>query len=70
MKSKRGSTIVEAAMIFPVAILLVAGIIHVSLTMYAEVSEDSSAHIARVLSGENFEGADLCLILRGKQIVR
>ncbi|NCB41526.1 MAG: pilus assembly protein [Clostridia bacterium] len=68
MKNKNGSTIVEAAMVFPLAILLIAGIINVALTIHSEVAEDSRVHMSKVLSSENFEGLDLCFIMRGKQI--
>lgn len=70
MKRKTGSTFVEAAMIFPLVILLIAGIISVSLSMHTEVVNDSHAHKDAVLSEKNVAGADIGFIMRAKWIVQ
>ena len=70
MKNKTGSTFVEAAMIFPLVILLIAGIISVSLSMYTEVVEDSCAHKDAVLSDQNVAGSNISLLMRGKWILK
>lgn len=70
MKRKTGSTIVEAAMIFPLVILLIAGIISVSLAMYTEVADDSRAHKEAVLSDENVAGASIGSLMRGKWMLQ
>ena len=68
MKTKSGSTFVEAAMIFPLVILLLAGIINVSLLIYNQVAADSRSHKDAVLSDKNVAGADIGIIMRGKWI--
>jgi hypothetical protein len=70
MKNKTGSTFVEAAMIFPLVILLVAGIISVSLSMYVDVVEDSQMHKDAALSDQNLAGFDIGILMRGKWILQ
>ena len=69
MKNKTGSTLVEAAMIFPLVILLLAGIIHVSLFMYEDVVKDSRRHRDEALSDQSLAGADMGTIMRGKWVL-
>lgn len=70
MKGKRGSTFVEASMIFPLVVLLIAGLISVSLTMHSEVMEDSEGHREELLSDKNAAGADIEFLMRGKWILK
>ena len=70
MRSKSGSTFVEAAMIFPVLILIIAGMISGALTMYEEVKGDSLLHRSAVLSQINVAGADICLIMRAEWVLK
>lgn len=70
MRQKAGSTFVEAAMIFPLVILLVVGIINVSLSMYEDVAEDSQRHQDAALSEQSLVGTDMGNLMRGKWILR
>lgn len=70
MKSRNGSATVQAAMIFPVLILIVAGMISIGLSMYEDVKSDSQLHRDEMLSEVNAGGIDISLIMRGKWILK
>lgn len=53
IKSKKGTTMVEAAMIFPLVIAGVAAVLHIVVGMYLSLSLQSSLHLAlRMECGE------------------
>lgn len=70
MKQKNGSTFIEAAMIFPLVILLVCGMINISLEMYRDVVEDIQKHKEAVQSEESAAGIGIGNLMRGKWILQ
>ncbi len=67
---RRGSAIVEAAVIFPVVILVMLGIIRASMFLYSEVREDSLRH--RQQLNEDMEQRRWAAedIMRGKWVLK
>lgn len=57
----------EAAIIFPILILVVAGMISCALTLFEEVKNDSQLHTTAV---ESVSFADIRLIMRGIWILQ
>ena len=55
--SKKGSAIVEAAMVLPVVILIIAAIIDCGLKLYSDVKLGSETHIAE--ADADIEGKEL-----------
>ena len=55
--SKKGSAIVEAAMVLPVVILIIAAIIDCGLQLYSNVKISSENHIAE--ADADIEGKEL-----------
>ncbi len=69
IRSRQGSAAVEAALVYPLVILLLASVIRQSLFLYGEVRDDSLAHRDEILSTFNPAGADVCLLMRGKWLL-
>ncbi len=69
IRSKRGSTIVEAAWIYPMVVLLLAGFIRHAIFLHEEVRNDSQRHQDEMLSATNPAGLDLCMLMRGKWLL-
>lgn len=69
MNSKSGSTVIEAALIFPLIVLIAAGLISRGASMYAHVKEDSIDHRNKAIA----EAAGLSIpteaILRGRWVL-
>ena len=68
--SKRGSVFVEAAIVIPLLILIIAGIISLSFTLTDRVktqSEELRQKTARMMENTDLTTED---ILRGKWLVR
>lgn len=59
----------EAALIYPLVILMLAGMIRHALFLYAEVQRDCQIHQEELLSTTNPANADICLIMRGKWLL-
>lgn len=66
LKGSRGSTMVEAAMVFPLIILIVAGVIMTGMRMYGHVREDAAYHRSEAQSITSITAEDF---LRGKWTV-
>lgn len=47
LKSKKGTTMVEASMILPVVIIAVIAIIHIGVSMYEKVSHQCDNHLVQ-----------------------
>ena len=59
LKGSRGSTMVEAAMVFPLVIIIVAGVIMTGLRMYGHVRDDAAFHRSEVLSEKKITAEDI-----------
>jgi Flp pilus assembly protein TadG len=70
MRSKSGSSIVEASILFPLLILVVAGMITCALAIFQEVKHDSQLHAAAVESSSVVSLPDIRLIMRGIWILQ
>lgn len=70
MRSKSGSSIVEASILFPILILIVAGMISCALAIFQEVKQDSQLHAAAVEPFSIASFADIRLIMRGLWILQ
>lgn len=68
--SRKGSAAVEAALIYPLVILLLAAVIRQSLVLYGEVRSDALSHQEEIQSISNPAGADICLLMRGKWLTQ
>ena len=56
MNSKRGGAIAEAAIVFPVVILVLMTVIYILIAMYTDASESAKNHMAlRMESGSRTE---------------
>ncbi len=69
IRSKRGSAIVEAAWIYPMVVLLLAGFIRYALFLHEEVRKDSLRHQEEMLSTNDPAGLDICMLMRGKWLL-
>lgn len=47
LKSKKGTTMVEASMILPVVIIAVIAIIHIGVSMYEKISYQCDNHLTQ-----------------------
>ena len=47
-RSKRGSTMVEAAIVFPLVILSIAAVIFMMIAMYGYVSQSAGLHVSLI----------------------
>lgn len=63
LKGSRGSTLVEAAIVFPLVILICAAVIMTGLKMYSHVIDDASEHRSEADTKREITVED---ILRGK----
>ena len=70
MNNKRGSATVEAAMIFPLLILLVASMISIAIWMYEDIRVDTQLHRSLAQSDLTIAGADIYLLMRGIWIMQ
>ncbi|MDD3537915.1 MAG: hypothetical protein PHH65_06625 [Eubacteriales bacterium] len=66
IRAKTGSATVEAALIYPLVILLAAGLIRQELVLYEEVQSDCEIHREALISTLEPAGIDVCLLLRGQ----
>ena len=66
LNGSRGSAMVEAAMVFPLVILIVAGVIMTGLKMYSHVRADAVFHKSEAQAELMITAED---ILRGKWTV-
>ena len=69
IRSRKGSATVEAAFIYPMIVLLLAGTIRYALFLYTEVQKDCLLHQEALFSTVNPAGLDICLLMRGEWLV-
>lgn len=55
-RNKKGTTLVEASMIFPVVILAVMAIIYIGISMYEKVTMQCEQHLAQ---REEYQGDEV-----------
>lgn len=58
-RGSRGSAIVEAAMVFPLVILIVFGVIFTGLNMYGSVRDDAATHKEAATEEKNIYPEDI-----------
>ena len=68
--SKRGSVFVEAAIVIPILVLIIAGLIRVSFTLMDRVKQGSEEILQQNRQMQENENLTTEDILRGKWLVR
>ncbi|MCF0151391.1 MAG: pilus assembly protein [Firmicutes bacterium] len=70
MKAKEGSTFVEAAFVFPLVVLITAGLIDLGSGLHCAVKEDSLRHRQQAEEEVQSLAVPTEAILRGRWVLR
>ena len=64
MLSKQGNATVEAALLYPLIVLLLAGGMRMAFSLVSQVQEESREHGLALTQDFSADGSHLCLLLR------